>query len=396
MNVSTGLDRWYRDGFRALRGQTVGVVANQATVDSRLVHLVDRLLPGHRAGEFRVGAVFGPQHGIWGHTQDNMIEWEGYVDSRTGLRFHSLYGEHREPTPTMLDGLDRLVIDVPDIGSRYYTFAWTMALCLKAATERGIPVTILDRPNPLNGVTVEGTWIAPGFESFVGQYPMAIRHGLTLGELAHWVNDHHLDGRGDLTVVPCEGWERWMYHDETGLPWVIPSPNMPTLDTALVYPGQCLLEGTLLSEGRGTTRPFEMFGAPYLDAWEFADGLNSYGFDQLKFRPVVFEPTFQKHARIPCQGAQVHIADRRAFRPVLTTVAILQTAWRQAPHDVRWLDPPYEYVWDRMPIDILWGSEWLRDAVETQLPLEEVAERMEDEIAEFRALRSDALRYPEE
>jgi len=394
MSVLTGLDRSVADGFTALQGLTLGVVANQATVDAACIHLIDRLLPGHRAGAFHIGAVFGPQHGIWGHTQDNMIEWEGYPDPRTGLRFHSLYGQHREPTEAMLEGLDRLVIDVPDIGSRYYTFAWTMALCVRAAAARGLPVTILDRPNPLDGVSVEGSWIQPGFESFVGQYPMAIRHGLTLGELAHWVNDHHLDGQADLTVVPCSGWDRRAYHDQTGLPWVMPSPNMPTLETALVYPGQCLLEGTRLSEGRGTTRPFELFGAPYLDAWEIADAVNAVRLPGVFFRPVIFEPTFQKHAQIPCQGAQIHVTDRASFRPVLTTIAVLQAVWRLAPNDARWLDPPYEYVWDRMPIDILAGNEWIRHAIEDQTDIAVIRDRMADEIVGFAGQRWDALRYP--
>jgi uncharacterized protein YbbC (DUF1343 family) len=293
-----------------------------------------------------------------------MIEWEGAIDARTGLEFVSLYGRHRQPTPHMLRDLDHLVIDLPDVGARYYTFIWTMALCLKACEPLGIPVTVLDRPNPIGGLQVEGPMLEPEYASFVGLYPLRIRHGMTIGEVARHLVEHHFP-RVELTVVDLEGWERWMYFDDTGLPWAMPSPNMPTLDTAIVYPGGCLLEGTNLSEGRGTTRPFEIFGAPWLDAWKFCSALNSSGLEGCHFRPYQFQPTFHKFAGELCEGAFLHVTNRQTFQPFRSYLAVLQTALRQAPEHFAWKAPPYEYETEKLPIDILVGNGWLRPALES-------------------------------
>lgn len=331
-------------------------------------------------------AVFGPQHGITGHTQDNMIEWEGEGNPH-GPRVHSLYGEVRKPTAAMLAGIDLLVVDLFDVGARYYTFAWTMSLCLEACGERGVPVLILDRPNPL-GRTVEGPVLDPALASFVGLYPVATRHGMTLGELARWVNGR-LEHPAELSVLEVSGWDGG-YFDRTGLPWVMPSPNMPTLETAVVYPGGCLLEGTNLSEGRGTTRPFEIFGAPYLDGRLLADGLNGEGLPGVHFRALEFEPTFNKHVGKVCGGCFVHVTDREAFRPVLTYAVALREVIRQvgivpseelarlpecptflpnAPEvslpGFSWRRPPYEYEYTRRPIDLLTGSVNLTQAIES-------------------------------
>lgn len=375
--VLTGLDRCVADGFALLAGKSVGLVCHQASVASDYVHILDHLLPLHRAGKLKIQAVFGPQHGIWGHTQDNMIEWEGYTDPRTGLRFYSLYGENRKPTPAMLDGIDVLVFDVQDVGTRYYTFIWTLALCLEACREAGVPVLVLDRPNPIDGVTVEGPGADPAFASFVGLYPLPVRHAMTVGEVGRHLVEHHLPG-ASLEVVATEGWDRNDRFVGTGLPWALPSPNMPTPDTALVYPGQCLLEGTQLSEGRGTTRPFEIFGAPYVDGWQLAEELKRLALPGVVFRPVQFQPTFQKFAGQVCQGCFVHVTDPASFRPVRTTVALLHTVKRLWPGDFSWLSPPYEYEHTLMPVDILWGGSWLREGIEDGAPLHQLFERMDN------------------
>lgn len=387
-----GLDKWIEDEFFRSHGKAIGVVCNQASIASDYGHIVDHLLPRHRDGTLKIQAVFGPQHGIWGITQDNMIEWEGGLDPRTGLPVYSLYGEHREPTPEMLNGVERLIIDLPDVGARYYTFAWTLALCMKACTSLGIPVTVLDRPNPLSGSKVEGPVLDPRYSSFVGLYPLPSRHGMTLGEVATYLQAAYFP-KLDLRVEVAAGWHRAHYFDETGLPWVSPSPNMPTLSTAVVYPGMCLLEGTNLSEGRGTTRPFETFGAPFIDAWELADALNRLRLLGVVFRPIQFQPTFQKFTGEVCQGAFLHVTERNLFRPVLTAIAVLQTVARAYPSHFAWRPPPYEYEEKLMPIDILAGNRWLRPVVEQQAPLNEVAERQAAEVHEFAAIRGEALLY---
>lgn len=375
-----------------LKGKKLGVVCNQATVDSSYEHLLFRLLPGHRNGDYEIRCVFGPQHGIWGHTQDNMIEWEGYTDPLTGLRFLSLYGEHREPTAEMLEGLDLLVVDLPDIGARYYTFLWTLALCMKACEPLGIPILVLDRPNPIGGTQVEGTMLDSALDSFVGLYPIPTRHGLTLGEAALYLQKTQFP-TVDIAVVRCEGWTRSQYADEAGLPWVMPSPNMPTIDTAVVYPGMCLIEGTQLSEGRGTTRPFEMFGAKYLQGFDLAASLNRLDLKGVLFRPITFQPTFHKFADEVCEGCQIHVTNRGEFEPVLTAIAVLQEVIRQAGEKFAWRPAPYEYVWDKEPIDILAGQMWVRPAIENLLPIHEVRERMKSEVEGFHESSSVELLY---
>lgn len=373
MRVKTGLERWISDGFSAIKGQRIGLLCNQASVASDFVHALDHLL---KAGT-DVVRVFGPQHGIWGHTQDNMIEWEGYKDPRTGLNFVSLYGEHREPTDEMLRGLDRLVIDLQDVGARYYTFIWTMALCMKACARTGVPVTVLDRPNPINGSDVEGPGVEDGFTSFVGLHSLPIRHGLTIGEIAADLRDRFYPVC-ELEVVKMTGWTRGMFFVGTSLPWVPPSPNMPTPETALVYPGQCLLEGTNLSEGRGTTRPFETFGAPWIDAWRLLESLASLRLPGVHFRPIQFQPTFQKYAGEVCQGAFLHVTDRMAFRPVATIAALLWVVRSLFGDVFQWRRPPYEYEETHMPIDVLTGSSTFRHLIDEGKGLDELLGWAED------------------
>jgi uncharacterized protein YbbC (DUF1343 family) len=372
-----------------LKGRRIGIVANPASVDHALVHIVDRLSAD---GSLSVGAIFGPQHGFHSTLQDNMIETAHAEDKCRRVPVYSLYSETREPTREMLEGLDALVIDLQDVGTRVYTFIYTMSNCLKAAARVGLPVIVCDRPNPVGGVEVEGPMLRAGFESFVGLFPIALRHGMTMGELARLFNDTFGLG-ADLTVVPMEGWTREMYGDDAGMPWVMPSPNMPTLDTAIVYPGQVLFEGTQLSEGRGTTRPFELVGAPWINAHQFAQRMNAYGFEGVRFRPAQFEPTFQKQARETCGGCQVHVLDRAAFKPVLATAALLREFHAADPERFAWRDPPYEYEKIKLPIDILAGSTSLREQVEAHADPRAIAAEWPSESAEFLEQRAACLLY---
>ena len=376
------------DRFARFRGERVAFVCNQASVDADFRHLIDL---AQEAG-VEIACAFGPQHGIWGHTQDNMVEWEGYEDPRTGLRFYSLYGEHRSPTEESLKGVDRLVFDVPDVGARYYTFIWTLANCMSACTQNQVQVTVLDRPNPINGTDVEGPVMQPAFASFVGLYPLPARHGMTVGEVGNYLQRDHIQGC-DYSVVELTGWQRDMFFQGIGLPWVAPSPNMPTADTALVYPGMCLLEGTNLSEGRGTTRPFETFGAPWLDGRELSKRLNDLALPGVSFRPTTFEPTFQKHAGKVCEGCFIHVRDRKAFHPVLTAIAVITASREMGNGKFEWRQPPYEYEYERLPFDILAGNDWLRQAIEQSTMLDSFQARLADEVSAFEGARKSSLIY---
>jgi uncharacterized protein YbbC (DUF1343 family) len=372
-----------------LNGLRVGVLANPASIDHGYGHVVDRL---GAAPNCTLAAIFGPQHGYQSSLQDNMIETPHAKDARRSVPIFSLYSETREPTPEMLDLIDVLVIDLQDVGARIYTFIYTMANCLRAAARAGVPVIVCDRPNPIGGTRVEGPTLEPGYESFVGQFRMPMRHGMTVGELARLFNELHGIG-AELEIVAMQGWSRQMYWDSTDVPWVMPSPNMPTLDTAIVYPGTVLLEGTMLSEGRGTTRPFELIGAPWLDGEALAARMNRVGLKGVQFRPVSFEPTFQKHARVACGGCQMHVTGRQDFEPVQAGVSLIRECFGSAPDRFAWRDPPYEYEHDKMPIDILAGSPELREQIEQQVPLEEIAASWRPGVAEFEEIRQAYLLY---
>ncbi len=331
----------------------VGALLHGASTNSRLEPTLDELEWMDEDGMIRLSALFGPQHGFTGTTQDNMVEWRSYQHPRLKIPVHSLYGQHRKPTPEMLEGLDVLFVDLMDVGARYYTFIWTLLLCMEACMEAGIEVVVADRPNPLNGIATEGEPQHPDYLSFVGLHPLPVRHGQNIGQLACDV--FFKRASCDLTILPVTGWEPEMWHDDTGLPWVMPSPNMPTLDTAIVYPGMCLLEGTNLSEGRGTTHPFELFGAPWIDPEAYAKRLNNLGLPGCHFRAVSFEPTFQKHAETVCHGAQIHVTDREDFLPFRTGLEILRRTREDYP-DFAWNPPPYEYETEKLPIEILLGG----------------------------------------
>ncbi|MEO8682373.1 MAG: DUF1343 domain-containing protein [Vicinamibacterales bacterium] len=387
MPVTLGSSRLLESG--RLRGRRLGIVSNPASVDGRLTHIVDALLA---APDVTVAAIFGPQHGFRSDVQDNMIETPHVDDPLRRVPVYSLYSETREPTAEMLKGLDALVIDLQDIGARIYTYIYTMANCLRACARHGVEVIVCDRPNPIGGRDVEGPMLVAGYESFVGQFPIPMRHGMTIGELARLFNEHFAIG-ARLEVVKIEGWTRDLYADATAIPWVMPSPNIPTLDSAIVYPGTVLFEGTRASEGRGTTRPFELIGAPWVMAERFAETMNQRGLPGVHFRPAVFEPTFQKHARTACGGCQIHVLDRRTFLPVLTGVALIEQVRAADPSSFGWRPPPYEYEHDKEPIDILAGSPALRTAIDAGARAEDLARDWARENLPFLALRERFLLY---
>jgi uncharacterized protein YbbC (DUF1343 family) len=374
---------------RRLRGSRVGVVCNHASVGPGFRHIVDRL---HDAEGVHLTAIFGPQHGFRSDVQDNMVETPHGDDTSRQVPVYSLYSDTREPTTEMFRDIDILVIDLQDVGARIYTYIYTMANCLRAAARHGVPVIVCDRPNPIGGRHVEGAALSPGFESFVGQFAIPMRHGLTIGELAALFNDHFGIG-ASLEIAPMERWHRPLSADETGLPWVMPSPNMPTLDSALVYPGTVLFEGTQISEGRGTTRPFELVGAPWVDPDGFAAAMRDLELPGVYFRPAVFVPTFQKHAGETCGGCQIHVVDRDAFRPVRTGVALIAMFRRLDPDRFAWRPPPYEYEHRRPPIDILAGSDALRRQIEAGVPLPAIVESWREDEETFVRLREPYLLY---
>ena len=388
MPVGLGSTRLLSSG--RLKGRRVGIVSNPASVDARLTHVVDALIA---APDVTIGAIFGPQHGFRSDVQDNMIETPHTNDSRRRVPVFSLYSDTREPTADMLRHFDVLVIDLQDIGARIYTYIYTMANCLRACAKHGVDVIVCDRPNPIGGIAVEGPMLVEGYESFVGQFPIPMRHGMTIGELARFFNEHFAIN-APLEVIQMEGWSRHMYGDATGLPFVMPSPNIPTLDSAIVYPGTVLFEGTMASEARGTTRPFELVGAPWVEAEKFAATMNARTLPGVHFRAAVFEPTFQKHAKRACGGCQIHVLDRAAFKPVLTGVALIDEIRAAGPADFSWRPPPYEYEHDKEPIDILAGSPALRKAIDAGVRAEELAQTWAIESRPFEKLREQFLIYP--
>ena len=397
--VRTGLESFLdpaSDAAGLPRGARLGVVAHPASIDAGGRHLVDRLV---QDGRFRVTRLFGPEHGVRGEAQDMEAVAEP-ADRATGLPIVSLYGDTESslrPKPETLSGLDAIVYDLQDVGTRFYTFVYTLSYVMEAAREADIPVVVLDRPNPIGGLAVEGPVLDPAMASFVGRFPLPVRHGMTTGELAHLFRDAFAIG-GDLRVVPLSGWTRDMQYEDTGLPWVLPSPNMPTPETARVYPGGCLIEGTNLSEGRGTTRPFEFVGAPWMDAAAFAETLaqagDAEGLDGVLFRAAWFRPTFQKHAGRSCGGVQVHVTDRGKARPFATYLVLIREARRLAPNLFDWRRERYEFVDDRLAIDLLLGRSDLRPMLEAGASLAEMEAAWAPGLARFLRDRDRVLLYP--
>jgi len=387
--MKTGLEVLLESRLDLLDGMRVGLIVNPASINSRFEHAADLFF---REGRINLTALFGPQHGIRGETQDNMIEWQTFRDSRTGLPAYSLYGETRKPTPEMLDGVDALVFDVQDVGTRVYTFIYTMALAMEAARETGRRFIVLDRPNPINGVQTEGNIHEPAFRSFVGMFPIPMRHGMTAGELALMFN-REFGIECDLEVVRMEGWRRASWFEETGLPWVLPSPNIPTVDTTAVYPGAVMIEGTNVSEGRGTTRPFEIIGAPFIDAYALVERLGRERLPGAVFRAAYFEPTFHKFKGRLCGGVQIHVTDRERFKPVITAVAILSAIREMWPEDFAWTQPPYEYVYDRPPFDVINGSATVREQIALAIASAARGRPVREGLAAFGEARKKYLLY---
>lgn len=386
--VRAGLDVLVSRLGSMLAGRRVGLLCHQASVTRDLTHAADAI---KRLRRVRLTALFAPEHGLAGAAQDHAHIGAEYDRARR-LRVHSLYGKRLEPTLAMLRDIDVMVVDLQDVGARYYTFAWTTVLTMRACARAGKPVIVLDRPNPLGGERLEGNWPDGRFPSFVGLHPLPIRHGMTIAELAAYHNETQEIGC-DLTVVPMAGWRRAMLWEDTELPWVAPSPNMPTPDTARVYPGGCLLEGTNLSEGRGTTRPFEWVGAPYLDGERLAAALERRGLPGVRFRPAAFEPAFHKWARRTCSGVQVHVTDWDRFRSFGAYLALIIEARRQAPREFRWKRPPYEFQWKKLPIDLLCGTDAIRLAIERGVPLSRLEASWRPALAAFARARRPYLLY---
>ena len=387
--VQVGLELLLQDVPEVLRGRRVGLICNQSSVSHAFEHAADLL---HRHSEFQLTALFGPQHGIRGDVQDNMIETEHGMDRATGLPVHSLYSETREPTEKMLEDVDVLVFDMQDVGCRIYTFVYTLANCMRVAGKLGKPVVVCDRPNPINGVDVSGNILDPEYASFVGLYPLPTRHGMTVGELARMFQKQ-FDVQCSLEIIPMQGWKREFWMDETDAPWVMPSPNMPTLDTATVFPGSVHFEGTQLSEGRGTTKPFELIGAPYIDPDAYARALTDLALPGVIFRSCVFQPTFQKHAKVSCGGVQLHVADRDRFDPVVAGIAMVKVAYDMYGDDFRWKEPPYEYVFDKNPFDVICGTNKIREAIERGDALDTITNGWAAPAEEFEQLREPYLLY---
>ncbi len=387
--IRLGIEKLLEEQNHRIQGARLGLVCNQASVNHQLHHVAD-LLEEHQSADLR--ALFGPQHGIRGDVQDNMIETGHATDRETGLPIYSLYSETREPTERMLRDVDLLIFDMQDVGCRIYTFAYTLANCMLAARKFGKKMIVCDRPNPINGRDVAGNVLGKGHESFVGQYSIPTRHGMTLGELASMFNGH-FKINCELEVVTMDGWDRNCWHDETDAPWVMPSPNMPTIETATVFPGTVHFEGTQVSEGRGTTRPFELVGAPYVVPEEFATQLNDANLPGVYFRSCIFRPTFQKHAGTSCGGAQLHVIDRDNFEPVLTGLTMVKVAHDLYPQQFRWKEPPYEYVYDRNPFDVIAGTTKIREAIEHGTTVSALQESWEPELTNFEKLREAFLLY---
>ena len=388
-----GIDVQAAQGFRALKGKRVGAIVNPTSVDQRFVHLIDLL---HGAEGVTLGALFGPEHGVRGEAQYMVAVDDVARDRRTGVPVYSLYGHTYEsltPKAEWLTGLDALVFDIQDVGSRYYTYIYTMALAMKAAAKAKIAFHVLDRPNPIGLSLTEGNLVGEKYRSFVGLYALPTRHGLTAGEIAQLLNEQENIGV-ELHVTPVEGLTRQSEWGDAKHAFISPSPNMPTVDTALVYPGMCLGEGTNVSEGRGTCRPFEQFGAPYLKSYEVAEKLASLNLPGVVFRPCAFTPTFDKWKGQSCEGAFIHVTDPKAFLPLRTGVAIFKTCFELGRKDFAWREDAYEFVEDVPAFDLLCGTDQVRKGIEGGLPLDRLFDGFDAQLQSFEPLRRRYALYP--
>ena len=387
--VQNGIEQFIKDPPQWINTKRIGLLCNPASIGCGLQHsrmLINEKIPAE------LTALYSPQHGFFAEKQDNMIESHNSVDPILGIPVYSLYGDTREPTENMLKPIDILIIDLQDVGTRVYTFIYTVSYCLEAARQFNKKVVVLDRPNPINGTDIEGNCLHSDCVSFVGRYPLPMRHGLTIGELALLINDHYKIGC-ELDVIPMAGWRREMFFGDTGLPWVPPSPNLPTPTSALVYPGQVLWEGTNASEGRGTTQPFELFGAPY---FEIEKIIKMVGADKLPgaiLRPAVFEPTSGKWQGESCNGFQIHVTDPKHYTPYLTSLKLLQAIIACHPQQFDWKPPPYEYEFERLPIDLILGDNHIRRQIENLESIEKIQASWQEALDSFKAASRDYHLY---
>jgi uncharacterized protein YbbC (DUF1343 family) len=387
--ISLGLDQLIQTPPANLGDKRIGLLCNAASVDHDLVH--SRIHLHKRFGD-QLTALFSPQHGLFAEKQDNMIESDHRIDPVLGVPVFSLYSRTRIPSKKMFDTIDTLLIDLQDVGTRVYTFIYTMSYCLEAAAQYNKQVIVLDRPNPIGGSKIEGNCLKPQWRSFVGRYPLPMRHGLTIAELAQLFNRQYAINC-QLDVIPMKGWRREMLFADTDLHWVAPSPNLPTPASALVYPGQVIWEGTNVSEGRGTAQPFELWGAPYIDPLKIGEALNPEDIRGVILRPVEFEPTAQKWMGQACRGFQLHVSDARTYQPYRTSLALLQ-AVRCCHGDLfQWKMPPYEYEYERMPIDLILGDSAIRESLTADASLEHLVELWSDELEAFDKLRRKYFLY---
>jgi len=380
--VITGLENLINSPPAWLAGKSAGLLCNPASVDSQLKHarlLIDARLPD------TIQALFSPQHGFFSEKQDNMVESDDILDPVLQVPVFSLYGKTRIPEKRMMKNLDVLIIDLQDVGTRVYTFMYTMSFCLEAAQKHNVKVLVLDRPNPIGGTAVEGNCLAMDVASFVGRYPIPMRHGLTMGELALLFN-RHFDIGCDLEIVPMRNWKRSMYFEETGLPWVAPSPNLPTPRSALVYPGQVIWEGTNVSEGRGTTQPFELFGAPFIDPGKMQAVLGDVPLPGIVLRPAAFEPTANKYNGKLCKGFQIHVCNASAYAPYATSLRLLQAVLACHADAFQWKSPPYEYEFEKLPIDLIIGDSDIRQQLERLDPLDGIMASWKDKTDIFQQI----------
>jgi uncharacterized protein YbbC (DUF1343 family) len=389
MTVTFGIEQLAAAPPSYLRGKRIGLLCNQASVDREFMHCRQRLksIYGNQ-----LTALFSPQHGLFAEKQDNMVESPDRHDPLLGIPVFSLYSHSREPSESMFNNIDALLIDLQDVGTRVYTFIYTMSYCMEAAHRYSKKIVVLDRPNPVGGRLIEGNCLEPAWRSFVGRYPIPMRHGLTIGELALMFNNQ-FGIQCDLAVIPMQGWRRGMFYHETGLNWVTPSPNLPTAFSSYVYPGQVLWEGTNVSEGRGTTQPFEVFGAPFIDSEKVLNIIGGRHIDGAVLRPVEFEPTTHKWKGECCRGFQIHVTDPQRFRPYRTSLALLQAVMQLHADQFQWKKPPYEYDYERMPIDLILGSRNIRDKLSAMEPIDKLEADWQDELEAFDTMRRKYLLY---
>jgi uncharacterized protein YbbC (DUF1343 family) len=388
MNVKLGLENLLTQQLELIMGQRVGLVASTSSVDRDLTSTVTRL---HQHPDVRLVALFGPEHGLRGEAQAGESV-DTFTDPLTNLPVYSLYGKTHKPTPDMLQGIDVLVFDIQDGGVRFYTYLATLAHVMQAAAEHELPVIVLDRPTPLGGHKVEGPVLDPAYQSFVGPYPIPICYAMTMGEIARLFNDVFEIGCR-LEVVPLSGWRRGMWFDQTGLPFVPPSPNLPTLQSLTLYPGTCLVEGTNLSEGRGTTKPFEYIGAPWIDAEDLTDRLNDLQLPGVRFRPVYFVPTFSKHRDQPCRGVHIYVQDREKCQPIVTALHLLACVRSSYPDHFGWREP-----WvsgGHYPIDLLSGGSAVREHLDANQPIPDLVDGWQTALRSFCDHRAHFLMYPD-